>query len=119
MPGFVLHSNFGMQCTHQIPCMTSPIQQRVLVNGQPVAIATNIIQVSPGCPFQVPVVAGTKPQPCVTVKWANLSTRVLVGGQPVLLQPPTGSGAGVCQSAEQIPQGPPLVTAVQTRVIAT
>jgi hypothetical protein len=118
MPGFVLHSNFGMQCFHAAPCMTAPVQPRVLVSGQPVAIATNMINVAPGCPFQVPVGAGTKPQPCVTVKWANLSTRVVVMGQPVLLQATPGPGAGVCQSAEQIPQGAPVVSAMQTRVLA-
>jgi hypothetical protein len=119
MPGLMLHSNFGMQCTHQVPCMTAPVQTRVLVSGQPVAIAANIINVAPGCPFQVPVGAGTKPQPCVTVKWGNLSARVAVMGQPVLVQATPGPGAGVCQSAEQIPQGPPVVSAMQTRVIAT
>ena len=42
-------------------------------------------------------------------------TRVLVGGQPALLQTSTG----LCLSAEQIPQGPPTVTVNQSRVIAT
>ncbi|TCV86745.1 hypothetical protein EDC63_106106 [Sulfurirhabdus autotrophica] len=98
--------------------MTAPVQPRVLVSGQPVAIATNIINVGPGCPFQIPVGVGTKPQPCITVKWVNLSSRVAVMGQPVLLQVSPGPGAGVCQSAEQIPQGPPVVSAVQPRVFA-
>ena len=57
-----------------------------------------------GCPFQVPVGAGTKPQPCVKVQWPVPATRVKVDGQPVLLQTSTG----LCQSAEQIPQGPPV-----------
>jgi hypothetical protein len=60
----------------------------------------------------VPVGAGTKPQPCVKVQWATPATRVKVLGQPVLLQ----SSSGVCQSAEQIPQGAPVIAATQTRV---
>lgn len=116
MPGFLLHVNAVMQCTHAAPATTTPTQPRVLVNGQSVATASNIITVT-GCPFTVP---GPKPQPCVIVKWLMLSTRVLVNGQPVLLQPtPTGSGSGICQSAEQIPQGPPIIGMVQTRVIGT
>jgi len=37
---------------------------------------------------------------------------VLVGGQPALLQ----TSPGLCQSAEQIPAGPPTVIAGQVRV---
>jgi hypothetical protein len=43
------------------------------------------------------------------------ATRVLANGKPVMLQ----TSAGICQSAEQIPQGAPIVSVVQPRVIAT
>jgi hypothetical protein len=66
-----------------------------------------------GCPFVVVL----KPQPCVLVKWAMPSTRFLVAGQPVALVPGPGPGPGICQSAEQIPQGAPIVGVVQPRVI--
>jgi hypothetical protein len=69
-----------------------------------------------GCPFQVPIGTGTKPQPCVKVQWTLVSTRVQINGQPVLLQPAPGPGSGVCQSVEQIPQGPPVVNVIQQRV---
>lgn len=116
MPGFLLHVNAVMQCTHMAPATTTPTQPRVLVNGQPVATVANIITVA-GCAFTLP---NGKPQPCVMVKWLQPATRVLVNGQPALLQPtPTGAGAGLCQSIEQIPQGPPIISMVQTRVIGT
>lgn len=120
MPGVILHVGAVMQCTHQAPATTTPTQPRVTVTAQPVAVATNQITVA-GCPFQIPVGAGTKPQPCVKVQWAMLSARILVTGRPVLLQTPPGPGvgAGVCQSVEQIPQGPPSVSTIQTRVIAS
>ena len=47
------------------------------------------------------------------------SARVLVMGQPAMLVPAPGAGPGICQSPEQIPQGPPIVGTVQPRVIAT
>jgi hypothetical protein len=117
MPGFILHVGAVMQCTHQAPATTAPVQPRVTVSAQPVAITTNQLLVA-GCPFTVP---GPKPQPCVKVLWTMPSTRILVAGQPVLLQTPPGPGvgAGVCQSIEQIPQGPPTVSTIQARVTAS
>ena len=84
---------------------------RVLVNSQPVATLSDTYTIA-GCPFTVP---GPKPQPCVTAKWIAPAVRVQVNGQPVILQ----TSAGICQSAEQAPQGPPNVLATQTRVLGT
>src|SRR2546421_969238 len=118
MPGLMLHTGATMQCTHAAPATIAPAQTRVLVSGQPVAVLSAQITVA-GCPFQIPVGAGTKPQPCVLVKWTMVSTRVLVMGQPAALVPPPGpgTGPGLCQSVEQIPQGPPIVSVVQARVL--
>jgi hypothetical protein len=118
MPGLLLHVNAVMQCTHMAKATIAPSQPRAVVSGQPVATMASLIAVA-GCPFQIPFGVGTKPQPCVTVKWAMPSTRFLVGGQPAALLPAPGPGPGVCQSPEQIPQGPPIVSAVQARVIGT
>jgi hypothetical protein len=119
MPGLLLHANAIAQCTHVGPVTIAPGQMRVLVSTQPVATAAATITVA-GCPFQVPTPGGPKPQPCVRVQWTMMSTRVFASGQPVLLQPtPSGPGPGVCQSAEQIPQGPPTINTMQTRVLGT
>jgi hypothetical protein len=115
MPGFLLHVNAVMQCTHFAPTQIAPAQPRVVISGQPVATTGSLIAVT-GCTFTVP---GGKPQPCVTVKWTMPSTRFLVAGLPALLQPSPGPGPGICQSVEQIPQGPPQVTAFQQRVVGT
>jgi hypothetical protein len=114
MPATLYHVGATASCPHQGPVTTVSTNSRVLVGGQPVAIVTDQSTIA-GCPFQVPVGAGTKPQPCVRVQWASPATRVFVGGQPVLLQ----SSTGICQSAEQIPQGPPSITVTQTRVVGT
>ena len=45
----------------------------------------------------------------------QVSGRLLVNGQPVIWN----SSTGICQSAEQIPQGPPIVAATQIRVSGT
>jgi hypothetical protein len=118
MPGCLLHVNAVMQCTHAAPVSTAPTQPRVLVNSQAVATVLNLLTVA-GCPFQIPLAVGTKPQPCVRVQWTMTSARVLVTGQAALLQVSPGPGAGICQSVEQIPQGPPQVSAMQLRVLAS
>jgi hypothetical protein len=63
-----------------------------------------------GCPF----VVGLKPQPCVIVRWTVGALLAKIFGIPVLLQ----TSVGLCFSAEQIPQGPPVVVQVQQRAKA-
>lgn len=48
-----------------------------------------------------------------------MATRVLINGAPALLQTPPGPGpgSGICLSAEQAPQGIPMVSQIQTKVI--
>jgi hypothetical protein len=121
MPGFVVDSASLVSCFHQAPGTLTPVP-RVLLSAIAVATVPPAVPMIPvaGCPFQVPVGAGTKPQPCVNIQWANISARVKVLGQPLFLQalPPT-PGNGVCQSVEQIPQGAPTLKKLQTRVFAT
>ena len=114
MPGLLLHIGSTVQCPHQAPASAPPTQTRVLVMGRPVATTASAFTIV-GCPFTVP---GPKPQPCVRVQWLMPAGRVQVMGQPALLAPAVGTGAGVCLSAEQIPQGPPIISQVQTRVVA-
>lgn len=114
MPGPVYHVGASGICPHGGQVATAPGNPRVLVSQQPVATLADVSTVA-ACPFQVPVGAGTKPQPCVTVQWLVPAVRVTAGAQPVLLQTSTG----LCKSAEQIPQGPPTITVNQPRVIAT
>lgn len=100
-----------IQCPHGAHASIAPTNQRVRADGQPIALVSDQTSVA-GCPFQVPAGAGTKPQPCVQVRWQAPATRVKVNGQPVLLQTSSGS----CLSAEQLPQGPPAVVTTQVRV---
>jgi hypothetical protein len=111
MPGFLFHVGASAMCPHGGPVTNVSSNARVLVGGLPVATLADTFLVA-GCAFTVPP---GKPQPCVTVQWLTPATRVLVNGQPPILM----TSAGLCQSVEQIPQGPPTVAATQTRVIAT
>ncbi len=111
MPGFLLHTGATIICPHGGPASIAPVNQRVKVNGMSVALATSPTTVA-GCPFQVPIGTSTKPRPCVTVRWLVAATRVKILGQFVLLR----TSSGVCQSAEQIAQGAPVVATAQTRV---
>jgi uncharacterized Zn-binding protein involved in type VI secretion len=114
MPGFLMHATATIQCPHGVPAQLIPTQPRVLVNGMPAALMTDKI-VATGCPFTVPP---GKPQPCVLATWMMPSTRVTINGSPAMVLPSPGAGPGLFQSADQIPAGPPMVTVVQTRVIA-
>lgn len=111
MSGLVLHVGATVMCPHGGPMSVSTSNVRVKVGGQFVATVNDLYTIS-GCPFQIPVPSGTKPQPCVTAQWPVPATRVRVNGQPVILQ----NSTGICQSAEQIPQGPPNVVLTQFRV---
>lgn len=113
MPGHVLHVGAQIICTHGGQATGVPSSPRVLVGGQPVHTLPDTFTVA-GCPFQVPIGTGTKPQPCVTIKWIVPATRVMVGGNPALIRTSTA----ICQSAEQIPQGAPTVLVTQVRVSA-
>jgi hypothetical protein len=111
MPGFLVHVGAQGTCPHAGQVTFTTTNARVLVSGQPAVTVSDVFTVA-GCPFQIPIGTGTKPQPCVTGRWLVPSTRILINGQPAILQTSTG----LCQSAEQIPQGPPTVVATQTRV---
>lgn len=110
MPGSLVHVGATAICPHGGQITVIAASPRVRVAGQPAATASDQFPIA-GCPFTVP----SKPQPCLTTRWLVPSLRVRIGGQPAVLQ----SSTGLCQSAEQIPQGPPTVVVVQPRVRGT
>jgi len=97
MPGFLLHQGATVLCMHGGQAQATAPNPRVKVGGQPI-----VTQVAPhtvaGCPFTTPAGA---PMPCVTAQWVTGATRVLAGGQPVLLQDsqavcvPNGTGVTI------------------------
>ncbi|MBT2369860.1 hypothetical protein J7E88_32465 [Streptomyces sp. ISL-10] len=114
MPGLLLHFGAVMMCAHppgqvMIP---APSQQRVLVGAQPVATVADTFLVA-GCGF--PAMSMGAP-PCTSVTWLHTSSRVLVNGLPVLLQPTPPPGIAPAIGIGTPPPNPPMVYAVQFRV---
>lgn len=111
MPGPILHAGATATCPHGGPLTIAPAAPRVLLSGLPLAVLSDQGLVA-GCVFTLP---GGKPQPCISTRWMVAAARVTSLGRPVLINP----SVALCLSAEQIPGGPPLVSASQTRVVAS
>ncbi|MBX9395827.1 hypothetical protein K4749_20025 [Streptomyces sp. TRM72054] len=79
----------------------------VFIDGVPVATAAHSHVVT-GCPHTVDGV----PMPCVAVRWTGSDTGVTVDGAAVLLDTSTAQ----CFTAAFVPQGPPVIQAVQRKV---
>ena len=109
MPGPLFHVGATAICPHGGPINVISSNARVLVSGMPVATMGDQSLVA-GCAFTIP-----PPQPCIRVQWLVPATRVLVNGQPAILQ----TSVGLCLGPTQAPQGAPIVIATQPRVIGT
>jgi hypothetical protein len=107
----ILQMGCTMKCPHGGTVTAVTANTRVKVGGGFALLVSDTFTVA-GCPFQIPVPGGTKPQPCITVQWLNEAKRVTVNGTGVLLQ----TSQGICKSAEGIPQGSAIVSGVQTKV---
>lgn len=106
----ILTTASTVQCPHGGSVSLTTANTVAKVDGSAMLLLTDVHTVS-GCPFQIPIGTGTKPQPCVTVRWTVGAAQTKVNQTPVLLQ----TSVGLCYSAEQIPQGPPVVVNVQQR----
>lgn len=107
MTGMLYQVGATATCSHAGQISASPGSSRVKLSGQPATTLLDMFSVT-GCTFTV----GSKAQPCTVVKWLVPAKRVKAGDNPVILK----TSSGVCQSAEQIAQGPPSVGATQMRV---
>jgi hypothetical protein len=99
MPGFIVHQGATVLCAHGGQATPTAPFPRVTVSGQPVVTIAAPYLVA-GCSMPPPT-AGNGP--CITGQWLVGSTRVLAGGQPLVLQ----SSASVCA-----PTGTPMTIAV-------
>lgn len=106
MPGPLLHLGATVICSHGGQATPAAPFPRVMVGGQPVVTIASPYVVA-GCAFAPPGGNG----PCVTAQFTTSATRVLAGGQPVLLQ----DSVSLCA-----PTGTPTVAVVvQSRVMGS
>ena len=110
MPGPLFHVGATAMCPHGGQVQVVPTNMRVLVAGMPAAVLADTFLVA-GCAFNV----SGAPQPCLRVQWLTPAVRVLINGQPPILQSSTGLTLGPTQA----PQGAPMVVATQPRVVGT
>jgi hypothetical protein len=104
MPGFLLHQNAVVTCSHAGKATPTAFVPNVLVMGQPIIVRTAPWMVA-GCAFPPPPAANG---PCVTALFTSSAVRVFSYGMPVLLQ----DSLAICA-----PTGTPLIiSATQTRV---
>src|SRR6478752_6006668 len=104
MPGPIVHLGATVICSHGGQATPTAPFPRVLVSGQPVTTLPAPYVVA-GCALPPPPAANG---PCVTAQWVIGATRVLAGGQPVLVQ----SSQAICA-----PTGTPVqILVTQTRV---
>jgi hypothetical protein len=114
MAGHILDAAATIQCSHAATAKLKASGARLLFGRIPAALVGDEASVV-GCPFQVPVGTGTKPQPCVAISWTMPAKRVRSGGKFVLLNP----SPSLCRSGEGIVQGAGNVLRQQMRVRAT
>lgn len=104
MPGFLLHQNATVQCSHMAKAVPSAPNPRVKVSGNMTIFGSDVHQVI-ACPNPVPNVSNG---PCITAQYSTSATRVTSNGQPLLL---------FDSQAKCVPTGVPLTTtATQMRV---
>jgi Domain of unknown function (DUF4280) len=109
MSGNSITTTATLQCPHGGTVQIISANTRVKADGAFMATATDTFTVS-GCPFQLPTTPPT-PSPCITVKWIVTDTRVKANNAQTLSK----SSSGICQSAAQLPQGPPMIVNTQTK----
>ena len=108
MAGDTLNINSTLQCPHGGSVQIISANTRVKVGNAYAALSTDQFIIS-GCSFQIPIGTGTKPSPCMTVRWVVSDLKANVNSGATL----TTSSVGICQTAEQIPQGKVLIVNTQ------
>ena len=111
MAAATLNVSATLSCPHGGSVTITTLNQSVKAESVYAALATDQYVVA-GCPFQIPVGVGTVPSPCVSVKWELTDMRVTVHGNATL----STTSVGMCQNAQQAPQGPVVISNAQQRV---
>ena len=104
----------SLQCPHGGTVAINSANTSTKAESAALALANDTFSIS-GCPFQIPVGAGTKPSPCVTVQWLVTNLKTQVNSTATL----SSNSVGLCLSAEQLPQGSVSVVNTQAKASGT
>jgi uncharacterized Zn-binding protein involved in type VI secretion len=110
MPGPICHAGNVTMCPHGGSVQGIPSTPRVLVSGMPAVALGDTFPIA-GCAFTIP---GVGPHPCIMAQWVTPAVRVFIMGRPAITQ----ASVGLCMAPDGAPQGPPVVSVNQPRVIA-
>ena len=113
MPGNVLTIASTVLCMHGGSAILTTSNTKMLIDNAPALLESDIHPVA-GCPFQIPVGAGTKPSPCIRIEWSAGATKMKVNGVPVLVR----SSIGKCYSPEGAMQGIANIVNTQVKISA-
>jgi len=107
MAANILDTGCKIKCPHGGTVTVVPGNMVAKADGSSMILVTDTMIIA-GCSFTIT----SKPSPCMSIKWKNESRKVKVNGTPVLLE----TSIGLCNSAENAPQGTAVITGVQTKV---
>lgn len=105
----MLTVNDVMMCPHGGSVMLSSSQAQVKAQQGLVLRPGDSFSIV-GCAFNV----ASSPHPCTTVMWQSPAVSVKAGGEAVL----TSASVGLCQAADQAPQGSVMIQMTQTKASA-
>lgn len=111
MPAPILQLGCQIMCPHGGQCMPVTKNSSVTVGGGFALLSDDQFSIV-GCTYTLP---GPVVHPCLSISWSQPAEKVKVNGSAVLLQTSTGQ----CKAADQTTQGMAIVSAVQSKVMAT
>jgi hypothetical protein len=102
MSGFLTTASV-MMCPHGGTVQAVTTNSKVKAGGAPVLRSTDTFIIA-GCPFLIVLV----PHPCVTVQWVQPAARSKISDPTLTL-----ASIGLCQAADQAPQGTVIIASTQ------
>jgi hypothetical protein len=106
--GKLLTTASSLSCPHGGTVSATSSNSRTKADGSYVVRSNDTFTIS-GCSFTLP---SGSPHPCVTVQWIVSAMRDSVLQDKVL----TTDSVGLCQAADQVPQGSVLINNTQSKV---
>ena len=103
----VLDRGCTITCPHGGSVTVVPGNTVLKAGGNFMLLLTDTMTIT-GCSFMI----GNTPSPCTTIDWKNEAKKVKINGTHVLLE----TSMGICNSAQNAPQGTAVITGVQKKV---